>query len=57
MGGDWGTPSAWAAAARVCRGEGSEVRDKRGEGSEAREARRWKRGGGSEATGAMLKQS
>ena len=28
-----------------------------GEGGEAREARRWKRGGGSEATGAMPEQA
>ena len=60
LGGDSGTPSAWAAAAaRTCRVvvESRKVRRaQRGERSEAREARRWKRGGwerGVQATGAM----
>ena len=58
LGGDWGTPSAWAAAARMCRGEGSEVREarrgQRGEGSEAMEARWWERGDGSDAQAGVV---
>ena len=50
LGGDWSTPSAWAAAARVSR------RGQRGEGSAARAARRGKRGDGSEVVGARRRE-
>ena len=53
LGGDSGTPSAWAAAARARRVEENEAREarrgRRGERGEAMEARRWERGDGSDA--------
>ena len=65
LGGDSGTPLAWAAAARTCRvvvESRKARRAQRDEGSEAREAMRGKRcegseAVGSEATGAMPAQA
>ena len=65
LGGDSGTPLAWAAAARTCRvvvESRKARRAQRDEGSEAREAMRGKRcegseAVGSEATGAMPEQA
>ena len=65
LGGDSGTPLAWAAAARTCRvvvESRKARRAQRDEGSDAREAMRGKRcegseAVGSEATGAMPEQA
>ena len=52
----WLGGMAWAAAARACRVEESESREEWRGKREAMEARRWKRGGGSEAMGAMSRR-